>query len=287
MKITLEIDKKFKTLDFKQFNLLLGKNGSGKTILLNQIKKGFEGKDNNFLYNGITPPINLFNIIYIGEERDLEAEVELKAKSYIKTKIIKEFINNNMEEISELSDEYLQAMSKLFEKNKEFNYILSKGNICFTDTNLNKLESLILELLFEDKLSKSAKEEFYFRIRLENLDKERYNLILIDNLNRYLDNNIIKDIFDKLPDNVYVIATSKDKYLLDDIEFNKVYGSEYQEITLIKEAKINLFKEYLQKENINKTLDDYILENEEFFNEKDYKKYFLENKIKILKELKL
>ncbi len=287
MEIQLEINNNLRKINLKSINLILGNNCSGKTTILNTIKSGLDGKEDIFMINGINCAKGMFEYIYIDENRDLEGEMHLKAKSYIHQKKLKDILLENEDQIAEITNNYIQQINQIF-TNEKYQYIHSQLQLGINEEKTKKLENIIFQLSDIDNISMATKEEFYIKQRLEDIKLKKINLVIIDDIDRYLDTHIISDIINTLKDeNITVIFTSKNKYLLHEIEVNKIFNTKLKEIKLLELAKVKMFSKYLEKENINMTLDDYILKNNDIFYEEDYQKYLKKEKKSLINELEL
>lgn len=287
MEIKLKLNNNYKKINIEKFNIILGNNCSGKTGILNTIYKGLEGKEEYFLINGINVSRGMYEFCYIDEHRDIDAEIQLKTKSHIKDKVIKSIILNNEEYIEKIVEEYIDKLKILLQEEK-YQYLHSNTKLDINENKMKKLDSILFYLLDIENMSKSSKEEFYFMQRLNSIEDEVMTIILIDDIDRYLDNKTIENIFSILENkNIKIICTSKNKYILNDINFNKIFNTKLEEIKLLDLAKFNMFTKYHQEEKSNLTLDDYIMINNEFFLNKDYERYLLEEKINIISKLKV
>lgn len=290
MEIKFMYKNKVVKIELGSKNIILGLNSSGKSLFCDAINNGFKGNEDYFVVNGLDNIKGIFNVIYLDENRNSDLEVELKSGSIIQKEIIKKFLFNNEEELHFLSTEFTKNVTLLLEKECSTNYkfLLSESNLSTTTKKVSKLDSVIFDLLFKEKNSKSAKEEFLFMKNLNKLSADVHNVLVIDNIDQSLDFNTINHFFsqDELS-NVTIICTSKNKYILNDVKFDFIYNSSLTKIELLEEAKLMLFKSLLKKEETNYTVDDYVLLNEELYLEKDYKNYLKKNLEKIINSLKI
>lgn len=287
MEIQLKINENYKKIYLDKYNVVLGSNDTGKTNILNTIVRGLEGKEEYFLINGINVSKGMYDFVYIDENRDIDGEVALKSKSYIKDKKIKALILKNEEQVREITNDYIEKMSQIFLE-EEYNYLHSQTKIVIDNNKMNKLDNIILELLNSSELSKGAKEEFYIVQRLQEVNKEVRTVVIIDDIDRYLDNKTIYNILEMSElENIKLICSSKNKYILNEISFNKIFDTFLNEVKLEELAKINMFKKYYKEEGTNLTFDDYIMQNEEFFLKNDYETYLKKEKLNIISDLKI
>ncbi len=287
MEIQLKIKDNYKKIYLDKYNIILGSNATGKTNILNTIVRGLEGKEEYFLINGINISKGMYDFIYIDENRDIDGELTMKSKSYIKNKKIKLLILNKEDHVSEITNDYIERMNRIFAE-EEYNYLHSQTKLVIDNNKMNKLDNIILELLNSEQLSKGAKEEFYIMQRLQQVNNELNTIVIIDDIDRYLDNKTIYNILEIMKlKNIKLICSTKNKYILNEIKFNKIFDVFLNEIKLEELSKINMFKKYYKEEITSLTFDDYIMQNEELFLKNDYETHLKKEKINIISDLKI
>lgn len=288
MNIILKKDNNISNVEFGKLNLILGKNNSGKTSILNLLNKALLGDIENTTINGLKPSKSTFNIIFIEEDRNLEEEVGLKSKSTFYKKKLMTYYMEQEEEFDKITSEYIFKMKELFENEKfQYKYKLSNSKLTINHEKIEKLNNILFNLDFDFK-SMSSKEEFYIRQKIQPIANNKYTFILIDDLDRYLDYEIINTILNNIcnMEKTSLICTSNKKAILYDCSFSSIHNTNLEKINIMEEAKLSIFKEYIKKENTSKTLDDYIMENEYLFTDEDFKSFFQKNKEKVINQLK-
>ncbi|MFV0505003.1 MAG: hypothetical protein ACK5LT_13715 [Lachnospirales bacterium] len=282
MNIKISYKGTIKNIDFGNINLILGRNGSGKTSIIEHLIEGLNGEAEFCTVDGLKPTKNDFNIIYIDAKRDLDSEVALKAKSNFQKNIFKNLLINHGDELEEITKKFIVEVNNLLEDDLGYNYNLSQGKIKISSRNVKKLDTVLFELEINSN-SQSAYEEFYIRQHMSSLNKDKYTFIFIDDIDRYLDYDVIQSIFKTIPrKNCCIICTTNKKSILYDVEFSFICNTRLEIIDLMEKSKLVLFKEYLQSENIKMTLDDYIMQNEHLYYDNDYFDFFQKNKEKVI-----
>lgn len=291
MELRIENKGNIAVVYLNKVNVILGSNQTGKTQKLKQLENIFKGNSDYALINGIEVGNGLFNVIHINENRDLEAEVGIKSKSSFHTNVIKPFVTEEYENISNYTAMFTEKIQELLNKNSqtEFNYNLSNNSVQLDTKKVEKLETIIFELFSDTKHSKGSLEEFYFYQALLQIKEEMNNIILIDDVDRYLDDVTLKKYIDYLNniENVTIIITSKNKYILETLKITKYINQDFKIIDLSTIAKEEMYKNFYEMENSNISLDNYILQSENFYSESDYNRYLDNNYLEILRKVEL
>lgn len=291
MELRLENKGKISVLYLDKINVILGKNQSGKTHKLKQLESIFNGNGNYALLNGVEITNGLFNVIHIHENRDLESEINIKSKSAFHMNVIKPFVTEEYESIRNYTEVFAESIKELFEKTNQsnYNYNLSSNNIRLDSKKVEKLETIIFEIISNIRHSKGSLEEFYLYQSLLQIMDGMNNVLLIDDIDRYLDQHTLTSYIEHLSriDNLTIFITTKNKYTLDDLKITKYINEEFQTIDLSTIAKEEMYRKYQKMENSKLSLDNYILQNENFYSENDYNNFLNSNLIEILKKIKL
>lgn len=291
MELRIENKGNIAVVYLDKVNVILGGNQTGKTQKLKQFESIFKGNSDYALINGIEVGNGLFNVININENRDLEAEVSIKSKSSFHTNVIKPFVTEEYESISKYASMFTEKIQELLNNKSqaEFNYNLSNNSVQLDTKKVEKLETIIFELFSETRHSKGSLEEFYFYQALLQIKEGMNNILLIDDVDRYLDDVTLKKYVDYLNsiENVTIIITSKNKYILDTLKISKYINQDFKTIDLSTIAKEEMYKNFYEMENSNISLDNYILQSENFYSESDYNRYLNNNYLEILRKVEL
>ncbi len=291
MELRIENNGNVSIFYLDKVNLILGGNKSGKTKKLQKLNEVFNGNSDYALVNGVEVNNGLYNVVYIKENRDIEAEVQIKAKSAFHMNVIKPLVNNNYEQVTDLVNEFSNNINTILYENDDLNYkyALSDNTITVNSKKLEKLETILFEIYSSDKHSMGSKEEFYFYQALSNLKDGVNNIILIDDVDRYLDSNVLTKFIEHIKErqDTTVVITSKNKYILYELNLISYIDKEFNLVDMVPLAKELMFKEYHQLEKSNISLDNYILQSETFYSKSDYKKFLENNYLKILKKIDL
>ena len=286
MELQITYDGNIKKIILGKTNMILGLNNTGKTRLCEILTDALRGAKEHCYMNGQTIQKGMFNVIFITDDRDLKSEAELKLKSVIQSKVLKEFISENDDKINIISNEFLKAVQILFDE-RSYPYLLSHTKLCLDAAKLEKLQSIIFDLEGREQMSQSAMEEFYLRQRIDSLDNSVHNFVVIDNIDQYLDSITLSKLLLEYKDkkNLSIVATAKNQFILEYVNIENIYLTNLKKVSLLEEAKIQLFDQLIKKEQYNATLDDFIMEYETFFKESDYIRHLNEEKLKILSKI--
>lgn len=291
MELRIENKGNISVLYLDKVNVILGRNQSGKTYKLKQLESVFNGNGNYALLNGVEVTNGLFNVIHIHENRDLESEINIKSKSSFHMNVIKPFVTDEYESIKKYTEVFADSIKALYEQtyHTSFDYKLSSNNISLDSKKVEKLETIIFEIVSDVKHSKGSLEEFYFYQSLLQIKDGMNNILLIDDIDRYLDEDTLVSFLEYLNsiDNVTVFIATKNKYLLDTLKIPKFINEDFKIVDLNTIAKEEMYKKYQKLENNNLSLDNYILQSENFYTENDYKNYLNSNFVEILKKIKI
>lgn len=291
MELRLENKGNISVVYLDKINIILGGNKSGKTQKLNKLEEIFKGNSDYALVNGVEVNNGLYNVIHIKDNRDIDAEVQLQAKSSFHTNVIKPLMNNNYESVTQAVNQFTESINIILEENDnlKYNYSLSKNNVAVSTKKLEKLETILFELYTSDKHSMGSKEEFYFYQSLANIKDGINNILLIDDVDRYLDSKAIERFIDTLNKriNVTLVVTTKNKYLLQELKQSRYIDKEFNLVDLLPIAKEQMFRNFHKMEESNISMDNYILQNESFYSENEYAKYLNSNFLKILGKINI
>lgn len=291
MELRLENKGNISVVHLEKINIILGGNKSGKTRKLNKLEEIFKGNSDYALVNGVEVNNGLYNIVHIKDTRDIDAEVQLKAKSSFHTNVIKPLMNNNYESLTQAVNQFTSSVTNILKEddNLQYDYLLSSNSVTVSSKKLEKLETILFELYTNDKHSMSSKEEFYFYQVLSNIKEGINNIVLIDDIDRYLDSKTILKFIDilNLRKNVTLILTTKNKYLLYDLKQSKYINKEFNLVDLLPIAKNQMFEKYHKLEESNISIDSYILQSESFYSENEYKNYLKSNFLEILEKINI
>lgn len=291
MELRLENKGNISVVHLEKINIILGGNKSGKTQKLNKLEEIFKGNSDYALVNGVEVNNGLYNIVHIKDNRDIDAEVQLKAKSSFHTNVIKPLMNNNYESLTQAVNQFTSSVTNILKEddNLQYDYLLSSNSVTVSSKKLEKLETILFELYTNDKHSMSSKEEFYFYQALSNIKEGINNIVLIDDIDRYLDSKTILKFIDifNLKKNVTLILTTKNKYLLYDLKQSKYINKEFNLVDLLPIAKNQMFEKYHKLEKSNISIDSYILQSESFYSENEYKNYLKSNFLEILEKINI
>lgn len=291
MELRLENKGNISVVYLDKINIILGGNKSGKTQKLNKLEEIFKGNSDYALVNGVEVNNGLYNVIHIKDNRDIDAEVQLQAKSSFHTNVIKPLMNNNDESVTHAVNQFTESINNILEENDnlKYNYSLSKNNVAVSTKKLEKLETILFELYTSDKHSMGSKEEFYFYQSLANIKDGINNILLIDDVDRYLDSKAIERFIDTLNKriNVTLVVTTKNKYLLQELKQSRYIDKEFNLVDLLPIAKEQMFRNFHKMEESNISMDNYILQNESFYSENEYAKYLNSNFLKILGKINI
>ncbi|WOO89589.1 hypothetical protein R2F61_02460 [Mollicutes bacterium LVI A0078] len=291
MELRIENNGNIRVINFGKVNLILGANKSGKTQKLEKLNEVFNGNSDYALINGVEVNNGLYNVVYLKENRDIEAEIQIKAKSAFHMNVVKPLVNNNYNQLKQFTEEFASNLSSILEEqhNIIYDYPLSNNEIAVNTKKLEKLETILFEIYSGDKHSMGSKEEFYFYQTLANLKEGINNIILIDDIDRYLDSNVILKFIEfiiKRKDTT-IVMTSKNKYLLYELQLLKYIDKNFNVIDLLPIAKETMFDRYHKMEKSNLSLDNYIIQSENFYSETDYNSFMEEHFLEILKKIEM
>ncbi|WOO87872.1 hypothetical protein RZE82_02805 [Mollicutes bacterium LVI A0039] len=289
MELRLEYKGKVSTVNLDKINLIYGRNKTGKTEALKLLVESFKGNLNYSLINGMDIPHGMFNVIFIEDTRDIDAEVGLKAKSNFHNYIVKRFINEEYDLLKKLTQNFAGEVNEAlvhFEPN-QYKYALSDNKISINSKKLEKLETILFELISLDQHSMSSKEEFYFYQCLDQVKDGMQNILVIDDVDRYLDSNVLAKFIKHVSsfENLTILITSKNKYLINDLILTKYIDPNLNVVDLVPFAKEEMFRVFLEKEEVNTSLDKYIMLNEKFYEKNDYEKHLKDNCLKIIEKI--
>lgn len=274
-----------KCINIKSKTLIIGDNNSGKTKLLNKLNSIFSGSESTAYVNGINVTKSLFNIEFIKEDRSIDDEILLKSTSSILKNKLRNTIDDN-DEVIESKVKDLEVILEMCLNQTEFDYLLSDSKLEVNHKSLKKLETLLFNMSKVKQLSASAKEEIYIRERLNSIDKSIPTVVFIDNIDRYLSHEVINEILEIYKaDNIYFVLTTKNKWILNTINFDSIYKPNCERINLYELTKYLFVKQIIETEKINVNYDDFISENDDIFFDFNEKNEYKLKKLEIINEL--
>lgn len=244
----------FNLLEFKNFNIVYGGNGSGKTEIYNEMISGFLGQlKDKFLVNGEVVLKNQFKVFDIGENDSFSEEMKLGSKSYLKKEIEKR--------IEESFDKELESIQKDLEQNikskflHEFSY-LDKLELDFK-LNLNELVIKNISFKTEEKYNYSFSK--LRKLKLEmilNQELDRNTVILIDHFdlglskhNRSQMINRLKEIAESKDCTIILFSSNfidfgvNDKFIVQKFMYKNILDIVSEELIQISKSDLYLYSE--------------------------------------------
>ncbi len=286
MNIAYKYDNKEQYIQNDGVVYILGPNQSGKTFLLNLLKEGFYGKNQEFIVDNILVNKNDFKIIFFDDTTDFNGEFK-----FTKTNIFRELIYSNV--LKKINDTKL-----LKDVNDLFDEIDSKVNN-FLDLNINKKQEEKINfdieindvneiidkftniyvdnyLLKDSNIPRSTKRKLIYNLLLFELNKskERTNVVFIDNFDLYLDIENTKKVINMLEkysrnnNTFFFLSTSNNIYSFIRDKSN-IYHISKKNISHVKDLKSIVQKAILKyqysKSNTKTNLEEFINQNTELF----------------------
>ena len=290
-------NNKQSSIKFTQNCIIFGSNESGKTTLLQILKKGLDGTTkNNFYMNSLKVNKDENTVIYFDEETDFNNEFKFSNSNVfrngiyesvekgINTEQILKDLNSVLDSIDIKVNQYIHStFNKYFDNNINFDI-----NITNLDHIINKFTDIYIDGLTNDKqLSKSKKRILIYQLILLNLVKNNDTYILIDDFDLYLDtDNIISilNFMSKLSKETnchFIITTSNPNvYSLINSSFccyklNKSGDIISIDYNLLKDISIkSLLTIEAKKNSIKQDYDKFIENNLFLISNEDIKNFF-------------
>ncbi len=256
--LALFSNEKRKNIYFSNINLFFGYSGSGKTTLLDDLSSIFNGKNKNYLMNGIPIHSNDFNIIKVSSFEDLSSHLKMSTKSLLK-KYFHEIIYS--EQFITESNSILSSIKALAtEMSSSIQDILPDSELEFSYDNLI---DVILDL--STIVTKEDSHSYYKRSLLKLVDDlskltSKKTLILMDDYDSSLDEDALIDLFDIMTkSNAYYFLTSSKP-------LPQQFISEYITIFGVRDGKLipfpnikDLISSCLESQPTYKSFEEYML----------------------------
>lgn len=263
--------------------LFIGKNNLFKSKLLNNLNNGFIGKNKNMMINGNKINSQEYNIIHINEDNDFLSEFKFTKNNPLKQMIYNAVIEKvNQEKMinytNEIFDIIDNRVNKLLDRkvNKDIENNLS-FQIEVPDINsiIDKFTNIYIDdLLLDNKeITKSMKRKLLYQLYFWEieLNKDKNNIIIIDNFDVYLNSDEIIDILSKINkhSNInchFILTTSNNIFEYLDLKLFHIYKLNNNVIPFknidfaIKNYIIK--REYYKLKNKNIKYENFYLENE-------------------------
>ncbi len=290
MEILLKIEENKEVLLNLENNILfVSKNNIFKSKLLNNLKNGFMAKNKNMIINGNKVDAKEYNIIHINEDNDFLSEFKFTKNNSLKQMIYAEVIEKiNQEKMinytNEIFDIIDNKVNKLLDRkiNKDIENNLS-FQIEVPDVNsiIDKFTNIYIDdLLLDNKeITKSMKRKLLYQLYFWEieLNKNKNNIIIIDNFDVYLNSDEIIEILAKI-----------NKYSNANCHFILTTSSnvfEYLNLNLFSIYKLN--NNVIPFNSINFAIKNYIIKREYYKLKTEnikYENFYLENENLIQEE---
>lgn len=269
-------------LNLEKNILFIGKNNTFKSKLIKELKDGFNGKNKNIIINGNKFEAKDYNIINIDEDNDFLSEFKFTKNNALKQMIYNDVIEKINEEkminyTNEIFDIIDNKVNKLLDRkvNKSNDNSLS-FQIEVPDINsiIDKFTNIYIDdMLLDDKeITKSMKRKLLYQLYFWEieLNKDKNNIIIIDNFDVYLSPNEIIDILIK----INKLSNEKCHFILT--TSNNIF--EYIDLDIFSIYKLN--NSIIPFKNIEDAIKNYIIKRE--YNKLDnkiinYEKFYIEN----------
>lgn len=292
MEIVLKsIENKEVLLNLDKNILFIGKNSLNKTKLLNDLTNVFKGKNKTALINGNKVDTTNYNLINIEEENDFLSEFKFTKNNTLKQMIYKDVIEKINEEkminyTNEIFDIIDNKVNKLLDRKINKN---NDNNLSFQievpDINsiIDKFTNIYIDdLLLDDiEITKSMKRKLLYQLYFWEieLNKDKKNIIIIDNFDVYLSPNEIIEILTKINklsnENCHFILTTSNNIFeyIDTTLFNiyKVNNNIISFNKLEEGIKEYIIKKEFNKTNTNTNYEKFYIENENLITQKEIK----------------
>ena len=282
MEILLKIEETSEILLNLDKNIIfMGKNTTFKSKVINELKNGLNGK--NIFINGNKIDPKNYNVISIDEDNDFLSEFKFTKNNTLKQMIYKDVIGKINEEkminyTNEIFDIIDNKVNKLLDRKVNKN---NENNLSFQievpDINsiIDKFTNIYIDdlLLDDTEITKSMKRKLLYQLYFWEieLNKEKNNIIIIDNFDVYLSPNEIIEILTKINklsnENChFILTTSSNIFEYLDLNLFNIYKLNN---SLIPFKNIELaIKNYIIKREYNK-LNDKTIDYENFYKENE------------------
>lgn len=280
--VIFDKNKKENIINLEKNVLFFGPNNPFKSELLTTIAEGFIGKNKNLLINGKSIDYKDYNVICMNEETDFANEFKFTKNNLLKQMVYNDIVQKvNEEKIIQYTNEIFDVIDDKVNKllDRKINKS-SENNLSFQievpDINsiIDKFTNIYIDnlLLSNDKITKSVKRKVLFQLyfwEIEN-NKDKTNIIIIDNFDAYLNSNEIIDILhriNKLSSDKchFILSTSNNIFEYIPFDYFSIYKITNKIISLsrIDDAiKYHIMKNEYYNSNQEKTFDEFYLENE-------------------------
>lgn len=284
LEILLKIEETSEILLNLNKNIIfMGKNTTFKSEVINKLKNGLNGKNKNIFINGDKIEPKNYNVISIDEDNDFLSEFKFTKNNTLKQMIYKDVIEKINEEkminyTNEIFDIIDNKVNKLLDRKVNKN---NENNLSFQievpDINsiIDKFTNIYIDdlLLDETEITKSMKRKLLYQLYFWEieLNKEKNNIIIIDNFDVYLSPNEIIEILTKINklsnENChFILTTSSNIFEYLDLNLFNIYKLNN---SLIPFKNIELaIKNYIIKREYNK-LNDKTINYENFYKENE------------------
>ena len=284
LEILLKIEETSEILLNLNKNIIfMGKNTTFKSEVINKLKNGLNGKNKNIFINGDKIEPKNYNVISIDEDNDFLSEFKFTKNNTLKQIIYKDVIEKINEEkminyTNEIFDIIDNKVNKLLDRKVNKN---NENNLSFQievpDINsiIDKFTNIYIDdlLLDETEITKSMKRKLLYQLYFWEieLNKEKNNIIIIDNFDVYLSPNEIIEILTKInklsnKNCHFILTTSSNIFEYLDLNLFNIYKLNN---SLIPFKNIELaIKNYIIKREYNK-LNDKTINYENFYKENE------------------
>lgn len=249
-------------INIGKINVFYGHSNSGKTYLSKVLLSGLEGKDKNFLENGLNILKGEKNIFYISSKESIMEHLKINSKSYFKKYYharILNYINENepdlINEINGMFNSLNTFIKQETEKIRSINDIVINAKISIK--NVDYLIDNLFEVYFseENLAASSAKNLLFALINLLSETKEP-NHIIIDDFDNLLDEENTINFFNK-------IESSKNYfYLFSNKPTSVPYAFKHYHVFVIKNNKISDLSNL--KHIVSTSIEDEAYENQTY-----------------------
>lgn len=294
-------------IKFDHLLLINGANKCGKTYILKELEKGFNGELDNFYINGNKVYKSDYKVIYIGDYNNFATDFKLTKANQFKKIIYEEIIDkidtdNLFEKVNNIFSLINNKVNKLLDIDKNLNEFNLKLNIQFDnlDKVIEKFTNIYIDeyLLDENKTPRSTLRRLLYNLVMYDISKNNENVVvIIDDVDNSLDEMELKKIVEKLENDkeyekiTFICSTCRNIYSYIKNKSN-IYKCKNKLISNINSID-NCIKHsiILNEYNRNESKEDFNVffeENEHLINDEDINYFnksvfpFLENTIGLL-----
>lgn len=278
-------------IEFDNILFIQGSNKTGKTKILKDLEKGFNGELKDFFINNNRIYKGDYKTYYIGDYNNFATDFKMTKSNTFKKLLFDEIINNiNIDNIlnkcNQLFDIIDDKVNDILKHNNYTNEIQVNTNIDSVDKVLEKFCNIYIEdfLLDENITPRSILRKLLINLTLYQISTNKHdnNIVFIDDFDNSFDDFDLYKLINSIEniDNTKFIVTSSRniyKYVNNKSDIFKLYHNKLTNIRNmeypIKQAII--VNEYNNTNNTN-DLNSFYEENEFLINEEDIR-YFKEN----------